>query len=205
MRVLIVEDHALLIEGIKNLLRPFSQYEVVGQVEDGLQVYKACQDYLPDLILLDLGLPGMDGIDIITQLKKRWPALLIVVITANSAEHKAQEALQAGANGYVLKKSPQQTLLAALQTVQIGRSFIDPSLAVDQLQKERGSREADTLTLRERQVLKLVAEGNRNKDIAECLSISLKTVETHRLNLMRKLDVHNATELVGWAQRLGLL
>ncbi|QDQ25058.1 two component system response regulator [Chitinimonas arctica] len=205
VNILIVEDHALLIEGIKNLLGNFPQYHVVGEVEDGLDVYRACQTHHPDLVLLDLGLPGMDGIDIIRQLRKRWPDLLIVVITANAAEHKASDALQAGAQGYVLKKSSQQILLAALQTVLLGKEFIDPALNESQVRKQTDHGENTVLTSRERQVLKLIAEGCRNRDVAEHLSISLKTVETHRLNLMRKLDAHNSTELVGWAQRIGLI
>ncbi|WP_279451957.1 two component system response regulator [Aeromonas dhakensis] len=205
LRVLIVEDHALLIDGIRNLLANQPRYVVVGAVSDGLAVYEACQRLTPDMVLLDLGLPGMDGIDVIHQLRRRWESLRIVVVTASSEEHRGREALAAGALAYVLKQSPQQTLLAALQHAAIGKRFVDPALKLETLESAQSSGAETPLTLRERQILKLVAEGKRNRDIAELLSISLKTVETHRLNLMRKLDAHNAAELSNWARRLGLL
>lgn len=159
---------------------------------------------MPDLVLLDLGLPGMDGIDVIRQLKQRWPELNIIVITADSAEHRARAALDAGALAYVLKKSPQQTLLAALQIASQGHIFLDPSLDLEQITETRNVEGPTRLTMRENQVLKLIAEGMRNRDIAESLKITIKTVETHRLNLMRKLDAHNAVELTNWAIRLGI-
>ncbi|MGH1391883.1 MAG: two component system response regulator [Aeromonas jandaei] len=205
LRVLIVEDHALLIDGIRNLLANQPRYDVVGAVSDGLTVYEACQRLTPDMVLLDLGLPGMDGIDVIHQLRRRWESLRIVVVTASSEERRGREALAAGALAYVLKQSPQQTLLAALQHAAIGKRFVDPALKLETLESAQSSGAETPLTLRERQILKLVAEGKRNRDIAELLSISLKTVETHRLNLMRKLDAHNAAELSNWARRLGLL
>ncbi|PHV11490.1 two component system response regulator [Chitinimonas sp. BJB300] len=204
LRVLIVEDHSLLIDGLRNLLAAQGRYEVVGEVTDGLQVYEACQRLEPDLILLDLSLPGMDGIDVIHQLHKRWETLRIVVVTASNEEHRGRAALAAGALAYVLKQSPQQVLLAALQHAVLGKAFIDPALKLDSIAEPEVAAGEAALTLRERQVLKLVAEGKRNRDVAELLSISLKTVETHRLNLMRKLDAHNAAELSSWARRLGL-
>ncbi|WP_312978169.1 two component system response regulator [Atlantibacter sp.] len=205
LRVLIVEDHALLIDGIRNLLTNQPRYDVVGAVSDGLAVYEACQKLTPDMVLLDLGLPGMDGIDVIHQLRRRWEALRIVVVTASSEERRGRDALAAGALAYVLKQSSQQTLLAALQHAAVGKRFVDPTLKLAPLESSKSSGAEMPLTLRERQILKLVSEGKRNRDIAELLSISLKTVETHRLNLMRKLDAHNAAELSNWARRLGLL
>lgn len=205
LRILIVEDHALLIDGIRNLLTNQPRYEVVGAVRDGLAVYEACQRLTPDMVLLDLGLPGMNGIDVIHQLKRRWETLRIVVVTASSEERLGREALNAGALAYVLKQSKQHILLAALQYAAIGKRFVDPALKLETLDSNEGSGAEPPLTLRERQVLKLVAEGKRNRDVAELLTISLKTVETHRLNLMRKLDAHNAAELSNWARRLGLM
>ncbi|MFM5540431.1 two component system response regulator [Aeromonas veronii] len=205
LRVLIVEDHALLIDGIRSLLDNQPRYHVVGTISDGLAVYEACLRLTPDIVLLDLGLPGMDGVDVIHQLKRRWEGLKFVVVTASNDERRVRDAVTAGAQGYVLKKSPLQTLLAALQHVAVGKSFVDPALKLDHLESTEGSNIEYPLTLRERQILKLVAEGKRNRDISELLSISLKTVETHRLNLMRKLDAHNAAELSNWARRLGLL
>ncbi|MGQ5524528.1 two component system response regulator [Chitinimonas sp. PSY-7] len=205
LRVLIVEDHSLLIDGLRNLLAAQGRYEVVGEVTDGLQVYEACQRLAPDLILLDLSLPGMDGVDVIHQLTRRWEALRIIVVTASNEEHRGRAAIEAGALAYVLKQSPQQVLLAALQYAALGKTFIDPALKLDSIVAPEAPAGEAALTLRERQVLKLVAEGKRNRDVAELLSISLKTVETHRLNLMRKLGAHNAAELSSWARRLGLI
>ncbi|WP_434634612.1 two component system response regulator [Chromobacterium sp. CV08] len=203
-RVLLVEDHSLLSSGIKNLLSASPAYHVVGEISNGLEVYSACLQLKPDLVLLDLGLPGMDGIDVIRQLRQRWPELAIIVITADSAEHRARAALEAGALAYVLKKSPQQILLAALQITSQGRTFLDPSLDLEQITETRNVEGPTRLTMRESQVLKLIAQGMRNRDIAENLKITIKTVETHRLNLMRKLDAHNAVELTNWAIRLGI-
>ncbi|MBT2869672.1 two component system response regulator [Chromobacterium violaceum] len=205
LRVLIVEDHSLLIDGIRNLLAAQPRYQVVGAITDGLAVGDACRQLEPDLVILDLGLPGMDGIDVLHQLRRRWPTLRVVVVTASNDTQRGQVALDAGALAYVLKQSPQQVLLAALQYAALGKSYCDPALRLDTLQAMPQSGDTPPLTTRERQVLKLVAEGHRNRDVAELLSISLKTVETHRLNLMRKLDAHNGAELSNWARRLGLL
>ncbi|WP_315385535.1 two component system response regulator [Microvirgula aerodenitrificans] len=203
-RILVVDDHSLLSDGIRSLLSSVPTYLVVGEVGDGLQVYQACQQLLPDIVVLDLGLPGMDGIDVIRQLKRRWPALIVAVLTADAAEYRARDALAAGAQAYVLKKSPRQTLLAALHLTLAGKAFLDPALDAGQVTGRQGTAGQTRLTTRERQVLKLIAEGLRNRDIAESLTITIKTVETHRLNLMRKLDAHNAVALADWANRLGI-
>ncbi len=203
-RILIVEDHYLLIYGIKALLSRMLGYEVVGEIDDGLNVYAACQQLNPDIVLMDLNLPGMDGIDVIRQLKRRRPELIIVVITADASEHRARDALAAGACGYILKKSSQQTLLAGLQTALAGKVFLDPTLNQAHVTGAPNAASLGVLTMRERQILKLIAEGSRNRDISEKLTITIKTVETHRLNLMRKLDAHNIADLVNWACRLGI-
>ncbi|MCX8565589.1 MAG: two component transcriptional regulator, LuxR family [Glomeribacter sp. 1016415] len=203
-RILIVEDHSLLSEGIKNLLSAAAEYQVVGEVNNGLEAYRACQQWQPDIVLTDLGLPGMNGIDVIRQLKSRWPELVIIVVTADHAEHRAREALAAGALGYVLKQSPQQILLAALQTTLLGKPFLDPALSKTIITEQPTVDGRMALTPRERQILKLIAEGARNQDIADKLSITVKTVETHRLHLMRKLNAHRVADLVNWAIRLGI-
>jgi two-component system secretion response regulator SsrB len=204
-RLLIVDDHSLLREGIKEALAGEPSYRIVGEAANGLDVYSACHALQPDIVLLDLGLPGMNGIEVISQLKRRWAALVIVVFTGDGAEFRAREALDAGASGYVLKASTKDTLLAALATAVRGGRFLDPSLDRTQICAASDSSERAALTGRERQILQLVAEGARNRDIAEKLSISIKTVETHRLNLMRKLNAHKAVELANWAHRLGLV
>lgn len=203
-RIVLVEDHVLLSTGIKHFLSQVPGYQVVGEVADGLQAYATCLELQPDIVLLDLGLPGMDGIDVICRLKQRWPELLVVVLTAENTEFRAQAALGAGAMGYILKRSSQQTLLAALKAVVAGQVYLDPDLNQAQIVESDSGLESVRLTMRERQILKLIAEGQRNRDIAELLTINIKTVETHRLNLMRKLNVHNVAQLTNVAFRLGI-
>ncbi|QGY32122.1 two component system response regulator [Pantoea cypripedii] len=203
-RILLIEDHSFLSDGIKLLLSSLPDYQVVGAVADGLEAYAACQRLTPDIALVDLGLPGMSGNEVIRQLKQRWPEMIIIVLTAESAEHRARAALEAGAIAYILKKSSQQILLTALQMAALGRTFLDPALNQQQITEAPSPEGQQKLTTRERQILKLIAEGNRNRDIAEKLIITIKTVETHRLNLMRKLQAHSAVELTNWAMRLGV-
>ncbi len=209
-KVMVVEDHALVCDGIENLLTTHLNMTVVDRVSNGLDVYAACQRNVPDLILMDLGLPGMNGIDIIGRLKKRWSHLCIVVLTAYAMECKAREAIAMGAQAYVLKQSSRHVLFTALKTAMLGKCFVDPALHIgDGGMLESGVNKnifsKGELTKREKQTLKLISEGHRNSDIAEKLSISLKTVETHRLNLMKKLDVHNVAELIMRSRRLGLV
>ncbi|MGT0250516.1 two component system response regulator [Burkholderia pyrrocinia] len=204
VRILIVEDHPVVRLGLKNLLDAAPPLKVIAEVDNGLEVYSTCQRHAPHIVLLDLGLPGMGGIDVIHQLRRRWSDLGIVVMTADTAVHRASAALIAGANGYVLKNSSQQVLLETLWKVWRGHTALDPALNATQLAAPSAARAEVALTPRERQVLKLIAEGCRNRDVAERLTITIKTVETHRLNLMRKLDAHNAADLTNWAHSLGL-
>ncbi|BAJ02234.1 two component system response regulator [Shewanella violacea] len=202
--ILVVDDHSLIFDGLRSCLAPYSELELVGFVEDGLAVYEQCLKLKPDLVFMDLKLPGMSGFDVIRQLRQRWPEMMIIMLTATVEEKSAREALDVGANGYVLKNSPKSTLLAAIKSVCKGKTFIDSSLDEQQVEALIGAVDGDMpmLTPREQQVLKLICEGRRNRDIAEDLVIGLKTVETHRMNLMRKLNAHNVAELIHWAQRL---
>ncbi|ASK79013.1 DNA-binding response regulator [Paraphotobacterium marinum] len=202
-KTLIVDDHIFVAHGIKEFLEKFDFIEVIGVCENGLDVYNWCVKHKPNLVLLDLGLPGMRGLDVITKLKKRWPKLKIICVSATTDESKIKEALDSGASGYVLKISKQYTLHNAIESVLKNQIFIDPEINVSVLKKENENKEQVKLTTRESQVLKLIYEGKKNREIAEHLLISLKTVESHRLNLMRKLDAHNAIDLIKWAKRLG--
>ncbi|NHB92789.1 two component system response regulator [Photorhabdus cinerea] len=206
-KVLLVDDHELIIDGIKNLLAAYPRYQVVAQVDDGLSVYAACRDLTPDIVILDLGLPGLNGLDIIPQLCQRWPDLRILALTAHDDELTASRVLRAGALAYVLKTSSQQILLAAITSVAAKKSYVDPNLNQEavHLLGEGTNDDSTLLTRRERQILQLINEGNGNRNIAEVLSISVKTVETHRLNMMRKLKVHKVTELLKYSRKLGLI
>ncbi|ELI8099647.1 two component system response regulator [Yersinia enterocolitica] len=205
-KLLIVDDHELIINGIKNMLATYPRYQIVGEAENGLDVYNLCRQTEPDIVIIDLGLPGMDGLDVIIQLRRRWPGMKILALTDRHEEHYASRTLNNGALGYVLKKSPQQILMAAIQTVAAGKRYIDPALNSALLSKLTQDCETNQtiLTPRERQILKLITEGSCNRIIATQLSISQKTVETHRLNMMKKLDVHKVAELIHWSYRLGL-
>ncbi|CFQ38518.1 MULTISPECIES: two component system response regulator [Yersinia] len=205
-KLLIVDDHELIINGIKNMLAAYPRYHIVGQAENGLDVYNLCRQAEPDMAIIDLGLPGMDGLDVIIQLLRRWPTMKILALTARHEEHYASRTLSSGALGYVLKKSSQQILMAAIQTVSAGKRYIDPALNSELVSKLSQDTENNQpiLTPRERQILKLITEGACNRIIADRLSISQKTVETHRLNMMKKLDVHKVAELIHWSYRLGL-
>lgn len=205
-KILLVDDHELIINGIIHLLAPYPRFQVVAHTDDGLAVYQACRIHQPDMVILDLGLPGINGLNLIPQLCQRWPEIRILAYTAHAEEHTAIRTLQAGALGYVLKNSRQQVLLAAIQMVALNKRYLDPSLKHEAIQTALNStgEQSELLTLRERQILQLIAEGNTNRRIGQQLCISIKTVETHRLNLMRKLSVHKVAELLNCSRRLGL-
>ncbi|AKC69608.1 LuxR C-terminal-related transcriptional regulator [Pandoraea oxalativorans] len=212
--VIVVEDHELLADGLCRLIEDELGWCVLARVVNGLDVYRACVVHRPALIVLDLGLPGMDGVDVIRQCVQRWPELRIVVHSASDDGERARQSLEAGAGAFVLKSSSRTTLINAVNVVMRGDRFIDPAVfgivhdpTGQPLPSKPGAAGLPErlLTLRERQVLKLAAEGQRNRDIAQLLSISVKTVETHRLNMMRKLNAHNAADIVRWAHRLRML
>lgn len=205
-RILLVDDHELIVNGIINLLSPYPRFHVVAHIDDGLEVYNACRLHAPDIVVLDLGLPGINGLDLIPQLRRRLPQMAILAYTAHMEETMAIRTLSAGALGYVLKNSGRQVLLAALQSVAVKKCYIDPALNREAINTALRVKNDSTeiLTPRERQILKLIADGFTNRLIGERLCISVKTVETHRLNVMRKLNVHKVTELLICARRLGL-
>lgn len=205
-RILLVDDHELIVNGIINLLSPYPRFHVVAHIDDGLEVYNACRIHEPNIVVLDLGLPGINGLDLIPQLRRRLPQMAILAYTAHMEETMAIRTLSAGAMGYVLKNSSRQVLLAALQSVAAKKCYIDPALNWEVINNALRVKNNSTeiLTPRERQILKLIANGFTNRFIGERLCISIKTVETHRLNIMRKLNVHKVTELLIRARRLGL-
>lgn len=204
---MLIDHHQLVLDGIENLLMQHFSVTIVSRVTNGLDVYSECQKNQPNIILLDLNLPGMNGIDIISRVKRQWPGLSILVITANKILCKVHEAITAGAQAYVLKQSGQQTFFSAFQAVISGKQFIDPDLnfSIADATLNTPLPTQQNLTNRELQVLKLISEGYKNREIAESLSISIKTVAAHRLNLMKKLDVHNIAGMVAWSTRLGLI
>jgi len=204
-RIVLVDDHAILREGLRELLKSDDGLEVVGVADNGRDAVRSVAALKPDLVLMDLAMPQMDGLSAIRELKRRSAEIRILVLTMHKTEEHIRAALQAGASGYVLKDASRSELLMAIHSVLNGKSFISPGVAdrivMGYLDRNRGDAQvlSDTLTAREKQVLKLIAEGRRNRDIAAYLFVSIKTVEKHRANLMGKLNLHNTAALTTFA------
>lgn len=191
---------------MRKLLAHYPYLNVVGHTNSGLNTTLLWKRFKPDLLLIDPELSGMDGLDVIEQLKRRFPELLSIVYSSLRNEGRVPQFQAAGVNGFVIKNNPLKSLLTAIHSVVNGGRYFDPSIRiVASDQSEDNLSGTAKLSRRERQVLKLIAEGTRNRQIAEYFSISIKTVESHRLNLMRKLDSHNVVDLVHWARRLSLI
>ena len=196
---------------MRALLTSDPEFEVVGEFGDGREAAKHIPALQPDLVLTDLTLPRMSGVEAIREIRKRSPRTKILALTIHKAEEYVRAALQAGAQGYLLKETSHAELLTAARQVLAGKTYVSPELAAKVLADPGGTPSPghktrwETLTGREREILKLIAEGARNKDIAQALFISVKTVEKHRSNLMEKLGVHNAQALTALAIEKGLI
>lgn len=211
-RIVIAEDHTILREGLRSLLIADPDFDVVGEAGDGRAAVRCAESLSPDLVLMDLSMPRMNGLEAIKDIKKLNPKIKIVVLTVHKTEEYILATLQAGADGYVLKDASHSELLMALRNVSIGKRYLSPGISEQviegYLQGRQDSKPLsswDTLTQREREILKLIAEGYKNKEVADYLCISPKTVEKHRANLMRKLDLHNAAALTALAMEKGLV
>jgi len=211
-RIVITEDHTILREGLRALLASDPNLDVVGEAKDGQEAIRVAEKLKPHLILMDLSMPRMNGLDAIREIKKNSPETKILILTVHKTDEYIQAALEAGANGYVLKDSSHTELSLAIRNVLEGKYFISPEISGKiiggYLQGKKPVKPTttwDTLTQREKSILKLIAEGYKNKDIADFLCISVKTVEKHRANLMQKLDIHNISDLTALAIAKGLL
>jgi two-component system, NarL family, response regulator NreC len=211
-RIVIAEDHTILREGLRMLLSSNPAFEVVGEAQDGLEAIRAVESLKPDLILMDLSMPRMNGVGAIQEIKKLNPSTKILVLTVHKTEEHILTALKTGAEGYILKDATHSELMLALDNVFSGKSYLSPGISekviegyLEGRKSVKSSTSWDTLTQREREILKMIAEGYRNKDIADYLCISAKTVEKHRANLMKKLDLHNASSLTAFAMEKGLI
>jgi DNA-binding NarL/FixJ family response regulator len=212
--VVIAEDHTLLREGLKSLLSSQPDLKVVGEAADGLEAIRCAKDHAPDLILMDLSMPRMTGLSAIHEIKNTNRKIKIIVVTVHDTDEYILSTLEAGADGYVLKDCHSTELLTAIQQVLAGHHYLSPSISgtvIDRfLQKKSKKTSAtpskwETLTDRERHIVKLIAEGLTNKEISGLLYISTKTVEKHRINLMKKLDIHNVAALTALADEKGLI
>jgi len=211
-RLLIVEDHTLLRAGLRALLSQEPDIEIVGEADNGRDAIQAVGALSPHLVLMDLTMPGMNGIEAIRDIKRRYPETRVLVLTIHKTDEYIHESLRAGANGYILKDATHDELRVAIRSVLNGKTYLSPDISAKVINGYLGTGNAttasspwDSLTHREREVLKLVAEGHPNKYIAEYYCLSVKTVEKHRSNLMKKLDLHNASMLTAYAIERGLL
>jgi DNA-binding NarL/FixJ family response regulator len=212
LRLLLVDDHALIREGLRAVLESGGEMKVAGEGSSGLEAIEAFRRLRPDVALLDIGMPDMDGLAACKRIRAEHPDARIIILTVHAEEQFFFEALRAGAHGYVLKRSTAEDLRRAIRTVAAGRTWLSPELAgslvedfVGRARAGEGDQMLGALTAREREVLKLVAEGNTNAAIAALLSISVKTVQTHRARAMEKLGLHERTGLVRYAIRTGLI
>jgi DNA-binding NarL/FixJ family response regulator len=211
-KVVIVEDHKLFREGLKSLLFDKEGLEVVGEAGDGIEAIRTVKRCRPDLILLDLSMPKMNGISVMKEIKGQFPEIKIMALTIHESDQYVLEAFDAGADGYCLKDAGRNELMVAVDSVLQGKRYISPSISDNVLEgyltgrkKLKSKTSWDTITQREREVLKLLGEGYQNKEISDMLHISVKTVEKHRANIMNKLDLHNAAALTAYAIEHGLV
>lgn len=206
IRILIAEDQQLVRQGLAALLKA-EDVQIVGEAEDGAAAVEMAKSLRPDIVLMDLSMPGVDGVEATRRLKRSAPQIRVLILTVANCERRVAEALAAGADGYALKRLGHEELMAAINSVRMGRQYLGPGLDV-QLVREHldgGEVAAPALTARELEVLRLIAQGLKNREIAETLSIAIKTVETHRTKIMQKLDLHNSAELATYAIRRGLI
>jgi DNA-binding NarL/FixJ family response regulator len=211
-RIVIAEDHRILREGLRFLLSSNPDLEIVGEAEDGRSAIRCIDELRPDLVLMDLSMPKMNGLDAIAEVKNQCPDTKVLVLTVHKAEEYVFESLKAGADGYLLKDATHAELMLAVESVLDGKPYLSPGISgklvaayLEGRKPLRSELSWDVLTRRERQVLKLVGEGHKNKEIADYLCVSVKTVEKHRANLMKKLDLHSASALTAYAMEKGLI
>ena len=212
IRVLLADDHTILRAGLRMMLDAQPAIEVVGEASDGRQALAEAQRLQPDVVLMDITMPEMNGIEATRQVKRALESTRVLILTMHENEEYLFQVLRAGASGYILKEAASTELISAIRIVCAGRFYMSPSaqsmMVGDYLQRVRSGEERDSysaLTEREREILKLVAEGHTNNQIAERLFISPKTVDTHRTHIMDKLNLHSRAELVKYAMRRGLL
>ncbi len=212
IRVLIADDHAVLRDGLHALLNMYEDVDVVGEAGDGLEALEKITQLRPDVVLMDIAMPRLGGLEATLEVRQRRLPTKVLVLTQYDNKEYVHQMLKAGASGYVLKKAAGTELVSAIRAVHGGETFLDPSAAKVVVDRYLGDevedaeeRGLDQLSDREKEVLKLLAEGRSNREIAELLSLSVKTVMGHRANIMEKLDTHTRTELVRFAIRAGLV
>ncbi len=207
-RVILADDHILVRHGLRRILEEKGDLEIVGEVGDGLELLKLLNKIDPDLIILDVSMPHLRGIEAVPEIHHIRPDVKVLMLTMHKDEEYLYQAISAGADGYVLKDDAEKELFSAIENVREGRLYVSPSLADQSMQNwarlRRGEDDAsgsETLTVRQREILKMIAEGKSNKEIGDLLCISVRTVERHRANMMSKLNIKKTAELVKYALR----
>jgi two-component system response regulator NreC len=212
VRVLLADDHAIVRRGLKSLLESDGAIVVVGEAADGLEALRLCDDLQPEILIVDIAMPRLNGIEVTARVQKLARPPRVIVLSMHSDESYILRALAAGARAYLLKDATDEDLLPAIRAVAAGKPFFSPTvsevLVEDYMRRLRGRGLTDSfhlLTDREKEVLQLLAEGRTNKEVATLLDLGVSTVETHRANLMQKLNLHNTAEIVLYAVRKGII
>lgn len=212
IRIILAEDHAVMRRGLRLVLEGQKDFQVVGEASDGREALALAESVRPNVAVLDITMPNMNGIEAASQISAKQLGVAIVVLSMHSDEGYVLRALKAGARGYLLKESPEVDFIHAIRTVSQGKAFFSPAVSrllvedyVRQLQDKDIEDSYDLLTPRERELLQLIAEGKSNKDVANMLNLSTYTVETHRGNIMEKLNLHSVPELILYAVRKGVI
>jgi DNA-binding NarL/FixJ family response regulator len=212
MRVLLADDHGIVRRGLKSLIENETDARVIGEAADGLEALRLCDEQKPDVLIVDIGMPKLNGLDVAARVQKQERPPRVVILSMHADESYIMRALAAGARAYLLKEATDEDLVPALRAVAAGKPFFSPLVAgvlvedyVRQLQARGLTDSYHLLTDREREVLQLLAEGRSNKEVATLLDLGLSTIETHRANLMQKLNLHNTAEIVLYAVRKGII
>jgi DNA-binding NarL/FixJ family response regulator len=210
MRILLADDHSLVRAGIRSLLEKISGIEVVGEASNGREAIELTRREFPDLVLMDIAMRDLGGLEALPRITKSFPAVKVVILSAHANEEYVIRALRSGAAGYLLKDAATMELELAINAVAQGKTYLSPSISrtvIDSYLERVGSSSSpvEQLTPRQREILQLIAEGKNTKEIAGTLEISVKTVEAHRLQLMARLDIHDVPGLVRYAIRSGLV